>query len=251
MDRVVAALARLAQELRVFLVVEEVVSPAAARLAVVVDHLDFPPAGVAQRCGEPVGAGVWAGEQVEEAELAVVRGGGGRERAGGRLLGAERGALRLRCGMRGGGERVVPSAVRSPIEVLLIDHHARRGDDRAADEDVVRALRVSRPAEEGADPPASVDARLVLVRRRFQHNSSAAEATEVHHARRAKGEALVERDQRVCGGRAGRADGRVVPVDHVRDDPRPVAGRRAGRARTAEAVSEISPMIRSAIGFKS
>ena len=164
--------------------------------------------------------------------------------------------------MRGGGERVVPSAVRSPIEVLLIDHHARRGDDRAADEDVVRALRVSRPAEEDADSPASVDARLVLVRRRFQHNSSAAEATEVHHARRAKGEALVERDQRVGGGRAGRADGRVVclfvclfvcvvPVDHVRDDPRPVAGRRAGRARTAEAVSEISPMIRSAIGFKS
>ena len=56
----------------------------------------------------------------------------------------------MRCGMRGGGERVVPSAVRSPIEVLLIDHHARRGDDRE------RPTRTSYEPFECLDRPRKV-----------------------------------------------------------------------------------------------
>ena len=112
------------------------------------------------------------------------------------------------------------AAVRRPLEDLLVDGEARRSDDRVAHQDVVRALRVPGAAEERADPAPGAEARFVLVGWRLEHDGAAAESGgEVHYSRRAEGEALVRRDGGVDRRGARRADGCVMPIHDVGDDP--------------------------------
>ena len=108
--------------------------------------------------------------------------------------------------MGDGGERVMLRAAWRPVEVLFVNHHARRGDDRFAHQDVVGTLGVPGATKEGAGPTTRAEAGLVLVCRRLEHDGAATEGGEVHDSRRPEGESLVGCHQRVGGGGAGRAD---------------------------------------------
>ena len=142
---VVLAGGAVGEERRVLGVVEHVVVPAAAELAVVIDPLGLRPAHEEEARRQAVRPCVLAGEEVEEREAAdVVSRGCGGEGARGRQVGTKRRGDGL-CGcVRHRGEGLMSLGVRlRPIEVLLVDVDRRRGDYSAvADEDVVAALGV-------------------------------------------------------------------------------------------------------------
>ena len=106
--------------------------------------------------------------------------------------------------MREGGERPVLFADRVQWHPLLIYDDAGRADDfrrgPRADKDVVAALGVERAAKEGALEAAAGQAWLVLVLRWLEREGAASKGGEIHHARRAEGEALVRRDVAVTAG---------------------------------------------------
>ena len=152
------------------------------------------------------------------------RGGASGQRAG------QHGRPLRRCGgVSDGGEGLVPFERRGPVEMFLVDEDARRGDDLLADEHVVPPLGIARTAEEGAEPAARAEARLVLVGWWLEHDGTRAEGGKVHHARRPAGESLVRRHVHVGRRGADGRDRRVVPLNSICDEPWPQTSRRIGR----------------------
>ena len=193
----------LGEELGVGCVVEHVVVPSAAGLAVVVDADDALEALALQLGGEAGSTVVATGEEGEVGEVELVCGGSRGDAAGDDAVGPERLHELFSRGARGGGERPLALVRFRPHEVLLVDLDAGRLDDLAARPHRVAALRVAGAAEEGPLPALAREAGLVLMRGRLEHEGAAAEDVQVHDARRASSQPLVGRDVGVCGGGAG------------------------------------------------